>query len=68
MRKKEVKKAVDNELIVELANIYSVFVLNYYDENRDGIKHLSKKLEWLTDEMVKRGLITEAQQHRLMSE
>lgn len=65
MRKSEVKKVADNELIVELANIYSMLLLNYNDGNR-GIKQLSKQLEWLTDEMVERGLITETQQYHLL--
>ena len=65
MRKSEVKKAADNELIVELAEIYSMLLLNYNDGNR-GIKQLSKQLEWLTDEMVSRGLITEMQQYHLL--
>ena len=65
MRKSEVKKVADNELIVELAEIYSMLLLSYNDGNR-GIKQLSKQLEWLTDEMVSRGLITETQQYHLL--
>ena len=65
MRKSEVKKVADNELIVELAEIYSMLLLNYNDGNRE-IKQLSKQLEWLTDEMVSRGLITEMQQYHLL--
>ena len=65
MRKNEVRKVADNELIVELAEIYSMLLLNYNDGNR-GIKQLSKQLEWLTDEMVSRGLITEMQQYHLL--
>lgn len=67
MRKNEVKKVADNELIVELANIYSMLLVNYNDGNR-GTKQLSKQLEWLTDEMVKRGLITETQQYHMLND
>ena len=67
MRKNEVKKVADNELIVELANIYSMLLVNCNDGNR-GIKQLSKQLEWLTDEMVKRGLITETQQYHMLND
>ncbi len=67
MRKSEVKKVADNELIVELAHVYAMLLVNYNDGNR-GIKQLSKQLEWLTDEMVRRGLITKEQQSHLLND
>lgn len=67
MRKSEVKKVADNELIVELARVYARLLVNYNDGNR-GLIQLSKQLEWLTNEMVERGLITETQQYHILND
>lgn len=64
MKKSEVEKVADNELIVELANTNAMYSVNY--NNNGGVKQLAIKLTWLTNEMVRRGLITEEQQHHLL--
>lgn len=58
MNKSEIKKATDNELIVQLAIIYAKV---FNSENNRGIKRNCIELDYLTHEMVSRGLISSEQ-------
>lgn len=64
MKKSEIKKATDNELIYALVNVNAQYSVNI--NLGGGVKDLSNRLIWLTDEMVKRKLLTEEQQHHLL--
>jgi hypothetical protein len=63
MNKSEIKKAADSELIVQLAEIYAK-VFNS-DTNR-CIKRKCIELDYLTHEMVRRGLISSKQMCHLL--
>ena len=56
MRKNEIPKAKDNELIAEYINVYAMLLLNY---NRDmGTKQYEKRCEYLEAELLKREILT----------
>lgn len=57
MTKAEIKKAKDNELIVDYVRTYSSFCLNV--NLGMGIKQYSKHCTDLEEELVKRGILTE---------
>ena len=56
MRKTEIKKAKDNELVLEYVETYSLLLLNY--NLGKGIKQLKSHFDDLSKEMVKRGILT----------
>lgn len=57
MRKSEIKKAADNELIVDYVSSYSSLILNY--NLGRGIKQHEKHCHDLEQELLSRGLLTE---------
>jgi len=65
MTKQEMKKAADNEIIMEFVSYREMFVLAVNTSGK--IKAVSKHLEALDDEMLRRGLLTQAQIDRLNS-
>lgn len=64
MRKSEIKKAKDNELVAEYAVVYSMYCTNI--NTGGGTKQLSARLIALEEEMLKRGLLTQEDIERLM--
>lgn len=65
MRKNEIPKAKDNDLITEYILKYGLLFVNY-NTNR-GIKQLEKQCENLEAELLKRGILTEENLQRLHS-
>lgn len=65
MRKKEVKKATNQELVYELA-VTNAEMSVACNRNGHGSLTLQKKLEWLTEEMVKRDLLTKEQAEHIL--
>ena len=63
MTKKEIAKAKDNEIILDMIRTYSTLCVN---ENLHlGTKQLSKHCKDLETEMLKRGILTESDIKRL---
>lgn len=56
MRKNEIPKAKDNELITEYISKYASLLLNY--NSKMGIKVLEKQCENLEAELLKREILT----------
>ena len=56
MRKADIPKAANNELIVEYVDTYSSYLLNYNDGR--GIKQLEARLTALEAELMKRQILT----------
>lgn len=59
MRKNQIPKSKDNELIFEYVNSYAKLLLNY-NQNK-GIKQLEKHCADLEKELLNRRLLTEEQ-------
>lgn len=59
MRKNQIPKSKDNELIFEYVNSYAKLLLNY-NQNK-GIKQLEKHCNDLEKELLNRGFLTEEQ-------
>ncbi len=57
MTKGEIKKAPNNELIVDYVHAYAIFTENYL--HGGGLKRLGQHLQDLETELVARGLLTE---------
>jgi len=57
MTKKEISKAKDNELIVDLVSTYGNLCVNINSQSR-GTKRYSLHCDDLMNELVKRGLLT----------
>lgn len=57
MRKSEIKKATDNELIVDFIDSYAGWLLNV--NQGKGVKQYANHCRDLSSEMLKRGIFTE---------
>ena len=57
MKKTEIKRAEDHELIAEYVNTYSRWTLNY--SRSRGVKQLRAHLDDLEAEMLSRGFLTQ---------
>lgn len=57
MKKTEIAKAKNNELVYEYVNSYALLCLN--STSGRGVKQLSKHCEDLEKELIKRELLTE---------
>lgn len=65
MRKNEIPKAKDNDIITEYVLKYSFLTVNF--NAGLGTKQLEKQCENLEAELLKRGILTEENLHRLHS-
>ena len=63
MRKNEIAKAKDNDLITEYAVSYATMLLNY--NLGRGMKQIESHCRDLEEELFKRGLLTEENLKRL---
>ena len=65
MRKNEIPKAKDNDLITEYILKHAFLLVNF--NNQMGTKQLEKQCENLEAELLKRGILTEENLQRLHS-
>lgn len=63
MRKTDIPKLADNDLITEYVRVYASLLMN--TNMNMGVKQLEKQCANLEDELLKRGLLTEENIKRL---